>query len=210
MSLQSDIEFFRRHQDIFQRFAISFPPHPSRGHDWFFCEGSCSMFLIRRWYSVYQQARTFTSWLRRRIGFRSGSLHGTGSESYLTADKQVSKPRVEWLESRSLPSLFGNALFPADNPWNQRITDAPVATNSDTLLANIGLMSHVHADFGAALWQGSLIGIPWNAVSGTQPKVNVVIDAYASESDVQPIPIPSNAIIEGDPLPASQNTGDRH
>ena len=36
-------------------------------------------------------------------------------------------PRLEELEGRDVPSLLGNQLFPADNPWNQKITNAPVA-----------------------------------------------------------------------------------
>src|SRR5262249_14842509 len=99
--------------------------------------------------------------------------------------------------------------FPADNPWNQKINTAPVAANSDALVASIGLTAHLHPDFGTT-WNGALNGIPFNVVSGTQAKVNVVIDAYASESDLLPIPIPANAVIEGDPLPSAQNTGDRH
>jgi hypothetical protein len=118
--------------------------------------------------------------------------------------------QFEALENRTLLSYFGNQLFPADNPWNERIANAPVAANSATLVSSIGSSSHVHADFGSSLYAGSYIGIPINVVSGTQPKVNVIIDAYPSESDLVPVPIPAGAIIEGDPLPPSQNTGDRH
>jgi hypothetical protein len=118
--------------------------------------------------------------------------------------------RLEMLEDRLVPTLLGNQLFPSDNPWNENITNAPVAANSATLVASIGLGSNLHPDFGAGTYAGSYIGIPFNVVSGTQPKIHVVIDAYASESDLLPIPIPSNAVIEGDPLPSSQNTGDRH
>ena len=118
--------------------------------------------------------------------------------------------QVRELEPRLVPTLLGNQLFPADNPWNQLITNAPVAANSNTLVQSIGLTKSVHADFGAAIWAGSLIGIPFNAVPGTQPKVNIVIDAYPGESDLQPIPIPAGAVIEGDPLPSAQNTSDRH
>jgi hypothetical protein len=109
-----------------------------------------------------------------------------------------------------VPSLLGNQLFPADNPWNQQITNAPVAANSDTLLGSIGLTRGLHPDFGNALYAGSLVGIPFNVVPGTQARIPIVIDAYASESDLQPIPIPANAVIEGDPLSGSQNTSDRH
>ncbi|HEY2893925.1 MAG TPA: IPT/TIG domain-containing protein [Pirellulales bacterium] len=106
-------------------------------------------------------------------------------------------------------TLSGNALFPADNPWNQVISAAPVAGNSSTLVSSIGASSALHPDFGT-VYQGANIGIPYNVVSGTQPKVQVVVDAYADESDVVPVPIPTSAAIEGDPLPSSQNTGDRH
>jgi FG-GAP-like repeat/IPT/TIG domain len=119
------------------------------------------------------------------------------------------RPILETLERRELMTLSGNMLFPADNPWNEKITNAPVAANSAALVASIGLNSSLHPDFGT-VWDGSLNGIPVNIVSGTQPKVNVVIDAYPGESDLLPIPIPANAVIEGDPLPSAQNTGDRH
>jgi Domain of unknown function (DUF4214)/IPT/TIG domain len=116
---------------------------------------------------------------------------------------------LEALEDRTLPTFFGNALFPADNPWNQRITNAPVAANSATLVASIGLGSPLHPDFGT-YYNGAGIGFPINVVSGSQPRTNVVLDAYADESDALPIPLPANAAVEGDPLPSAQNTGDRH
>src|SRR5207244_5008731 len=70
----------------------------------------------------------------------------------------------------------------------------------------------LHPDLGTVMgstWNG----IPYNVVSGnTQPKIQIVIGSYASESDVQPIPIPANVIIEGDlsTEPSSNNTSDRH
>jgi hypothetical protein len=75
----------------------------------------------------------------------------------------------------------------------------------------------LHPDFGQDTNSNNpLYGIPYNAVHGnTQPKVNVVIDAYADESDVQPVPIPPNAVVEGDmqngPTPGGVNVrGDSH
>lgn len=44
-------------------------------------------------------------------------------------------------------------------------------------------------------------------MAGTQPKVNVALGQYASDSDPGPETIPSNALIEGYPKPG---TGDRH
>jgi hypothetical protein len=116
----------------------------------------------------------------------------------------------ELLESRLLMSLSGNQLFPADNPWNHNISAAPVAANSATLVSSIGATKPLHPDFGSGLLGGAQIGIPYNVVSGTQPKVNVVIDAYPDESDLLPVPIPDNAAIEGDPLAPADNTSDRH
>ena len=144
---------------------------------------------------------TLNGWLRRAFHQASPSRQG---------NRFGSRPILELLEDRSLLTLLGNQVFPLDNPWNQKITNAPVAANSATLVASIGLSRGLHPDFGNALYQGGLVGIPWNAVPGTQPKITVVIDAYASESDLLPIPIPTGAVIEGDPLPSGQNTGDRH
>jgi len=63
----------------------------------------------------------------------------------------------------------------------------------------------LHPDFGSGTWDGEPIGIPYNIVGGSQPKVNITFD-YAEESDSGPYPIPPNAAIEGGP----QSTGDRH
>jgi hypothetical protein len=116
---------------------------------------------------------------------------------------------VESLEERALLSLQGNVLFPVDNPWNQVIADAPVAANSATLVASIGAGGYLHPDFGT-IYEGAYIGIPFTVVSASQPKIEVIVDAYADESDLVAVPIPAGAVLEGDPLPASQNTGDRH
>ena len=112
-------------------------------------------------------------------------------------------------KSAVLFTLQGNQVFPLDNPWNRPIDSAPVAANSATLVSSIGASSHVHPDFGT-IYQGAYIGIPFNVVGGTQPKIDVVLDAYADESDDVPVPIPAGAVIEGDPLPSANNNGDRH
>src|SRR5262249_55926089 len=58
----------------------------------------------------------------------------------------------------SSPVLGGCTVFPASSPWNQRVDTLPVAQDSAALIASIGLDSHVHADFGSGLWDGSRIG----------------------------------------------------
>jgi len=105
------------------------------------------------------------------------------------------------------PTLGGCAVFPSTSSWNERVDTLPVAPDSAALIASIGLDSHVHADFGSGLWDGSRIGIPYVVVHGkTTPKSRVSFD-YADESDKGPYPIPANVPIEGQP---ANTDGDRH
>jgi hypothetical protein len=104
-----------------------------------------------------------------------------------------------------LPSAPRCPVFPASNPWNQRVDRLPVAADSTAIIASIGVDDHVHADFGSGLWNGGPIGIPVTVVRGTQRKVPVTFD-YADESDRGRYPIPSNVKIEG----GRASDGDRH
>ena len=117
--------------------------------------------------------------------------------------------RFHQLEERALPSFFGNNLFPADNPWNQIISNAPVAANSAAIIQHIishagGSGPSLHPDFGNPVINNALYGIPINVVSAGQATSQIVIPSfgYPSESDNPgapiPIPIPANAVIEGD------------
>jgi hypothetical protein len=59
--------------------------------------------------------------------------------------------RLEELEDRRVLSLLGNELFPADNAWNQRITNAPAAANSAAIMSSIVSTygdGRLHPDFG--------------------------------------------------------------
>lgn len=106
------------------------------------------------------------------------------------------------LEDRVVPTLLGQQIFPANNPWNQNISNAPVASNSSAIISHIGTGITLHPDWGAdssANGNSPLYGIPFNIVHGNSTaKVNVIIDNYPGESDVVPVPIPANAVIEGD------------
>jgi hypothetical protein len=104
-----------------------------------------------------------------------------------------------------LPAAPRCPVFPASNPWNQRVDRLPVAADSDAIVASIGLDDHVHADFGSGLWEGGPIGIPITVVRKTQRKVGVRFE-YAEESDRGPYPIPRNVKIEG----GRTADGDRH
>jgi len=129
-----------------------------------------------------------------------------------------------WFLAMPIPvargSLLGSNLFPADNPWNQNISQAPVATNSaaimNSIIAKYG-NGRFHPDFGQdyQLASNPLYGIPYNVVHGNSTaKIQVVIDAYPDESDLQNAPIPANAVIEGDtqngPTVGVNNRGDSH
>ena len=107
-------------------------------------------------------------------------------------------------------SLNGALPFAADNTWNTDISTAPKDPNSDALISSIGLTRGLHADFGAGLYQGAPIGIPYVVVAGNQPRVPIVFTAYGSESDPGPYPVPANAPIEGQPANGSAFDGDRH
>jgi hypothetical protein len=104
-----------------------------------------------------------------------------------------------------LPGAPACPIFPANNPWNQRVDGLPVAHNSASLIAAIGRGAPVHADFGSGLYAGQPIGIPITVVSNRTPRRPVHF-AYASESDRGPYPIPAHPRIEG----GARSTGDRH
>ncbi len=99
------------------------------------------------------------------------------------------------------PRIGGCPVFPADNPWNQRVDGLPVAKGSAAVIRSIGADTGLHADFGSGLWDGAPIGIPYDVVGRAVPKVRVSFDD-ADESDRGPYPIPAGVKLEGG--------GDRH
>jgi hypothetical protein len=127
------------------------------------------------------------------------------------------RPALVQLEARDLPTFYGNQVFPLDNPWNQKITGAPVSTDSAAVIGRIVARGNarVHPDFGNPVTDGALYGIPVNVVDSSVPKVPVLIspNGWADESDPVMVPIPANAVIEGDgptgPAPPSSR-GDSH
>src|SRR5436305_9484574 len=72
-------------------------------------------------------------------------------------------------------------VFPKNNPWNQRVDRLPVLSSSAAIVRSIGSGGSVHADFGAGLYGGAPIGIPFTTVKHSQRKVHVSFD-YADES----------------------------
>ncbi|MFI5168295.1 MAG: hypothetical protein ACHQQS_16935 [Thermoanaerobaculales bacterium] len=103
------------------------------------------------------------------------------------------------------PSLGGCPLFPAANVWNTRVDPLPVDARSADYIATIGPSTGIHPDFGAGLWDGGPIGIPFVIAPAGQPLVPITFD-YADESDPGPYPIPLDPPIEG----GAASGGDRH
>ena len=99
--------------------------------------------------------------------------------------------------------------LPADDAWNTRIDHLPVDARSADYISSLGASTNLHPDFGSGVWppdSDSPIGIPYLEVPDGTPAVTVIYDAYGSESDPGPFPIPLDAPIEGGP----SATGDRH
>ncbi len=92
------------------------------------------------------------------------------------------------------PTIEGCPVFPPDNPWNRDISHDPVDPNSARYIAyiNSGGDTYLHADFGSNLDYG----IPYNIVSGTQPKVPINFVEYGDESDPGPYLVPPDAKVE--------------
>ncbi len=104
-------------------------------------------------------------------------------------------------------SLNGFVPFPSSNLWNTDISTAPVDPNSANYINYIGSTVTLHPDFGAGEYHHQTLGIPYQIVAGTQALVPIIYGLYPDESDPGPMPIPSNALIEGYPKPGN---GDRH
>ncbi len=102
------------------------------------------------------------------------------------------------VETPTLTTPVGDvAVFPADNPWNQRVDRLKIHPRSKDYLDSIGLEKPVHPDFGT-VWNGAPMGIPYNIISDDIPAAKVTFQ-YASESDAGPYRIPKEVRIEGGP-----------
>jgi len=106
-----------------------------------------------------------------------------------------------------LTALNGFVPFAAESLWNTDISGAAVDGNSANIIDYICGAKTVHPDFGAGMFAGQSIGIPYQIVAGSQRKVLIKLGAFGDESDLGPMPIPSMALIEGYPKPGN---GDRH
>ena len=91
----------------------------------------------------------------------------------------------------TVPGARACPIFPATNPWNERVDHLPVAHDSAAMIAAIGLDAPVHPDFGS--YAG--YGIPYTVVGKATKPVHVSFQ-YADESDKGPYPLPAHPHIE--------------
>ena len=87
----------------------------------------------------------------------------------------------------------GCQVFPTNNAWNQNIANAPLDPMSSTYIAAIDATKQfLHPDFGS----NPTYGIPYTVVPASQKFVPITFNAYGSESNPGPYPVPLNAPVE--------------
>jgi hypothetical protein len=86
-------------------------------------------------------------------------------------------------------------VFPADNPWNQDVSQWPVHANSKNIITSIGPNKpfRYNADMGFVI------------VPPDQKEIDVKIVSYPDESDKGPYPVPDVIPIEGWPASYKRN-----
>lgn len=94
------------------------------------------------------------------------------------------------------PALANCPMFPANNFWNARVDTLPIHSDSDSWIDSIGRGEEFHMDFGSGEFDGGLIGIPYDVVSGSSVTQYSPEFYYPDESDTGPYPIPDNPSIE--------------
>jgi hypothetical protein len=115
--------------------------------------------------------------------------------------------QIQAARGPSDPYPAGFIVFPSNNIWNTPINNLPVSSSNTYYMSNMQVGHSLIPIFGQALFAGSYNGIPYNMMcASTTPNAPVTwaAGAYISESDTLPVaglPIPVDAIVEGDPAP---------
>lgn len=107
----------------------------------------------------------------------------------------IALPMLSWYLPAQDISLGRCRIFPEDNVWNTPVDKLPLDPNSNRYVETIGAARNLHPDFGAGLYDGGRIGIPYVSVPGDQAKFRVKFE-YGDESDWVRYPIPPNPPIE--------------
>ncbi len=108
-------------------------------------------------------------------------------------------PHTSHTPAPSPPSITGKTVlggcqvFPANNPWNDNVSNLPVSPMSSTYIAAINATKQfLHPDFGS----NPTYGIPYAVVSKSQPFIPITFSAYGDQSNPGPYPVPLNARVE--------------
>jgi len=128
---------------------------------------------------------------------------GVAAAAIATIDGPATVGRQAVRVSPPGPSLGGCPMFPADNAWNQDVSQLPLHPRSAAMIAQIQAdgLDNLHPDFG----ENPNYGIPYVVVPASQALVPITYTAYGDESDPGPFPIPLDAPVEG-----GGASGDRH
>ena len=104
------------------------------------------------------------------------------------------------------PVLGGCPVLPPGAAYNRDVSAAPLAPDSDALVAAQAAGHPIHLDLGSTQKE---YGIPFAVVPPDQKRLPLVFGTdgadYSSESDRGPVPVPATAPVEGNGQP-----GDRH
>ncbi len=122
-----------------------------------------------------------------------------GSKSDSTATNNASGNSADKANSGSQMSTTGTGssstdglIFPADNPWNTDISQAPLDPKSDDYINEMTPTKGLHPDFGSTPDNG----IPYVIIPSGQSMMPVDFVDYPEESDPGPYPVPLTAPIE--------------
>src|SRR6266436_3368004 len=129
-------------------------------------------------------------------GRSTGTVSGGGAVKRLVVLVAALALSGSSAQALRLPSAPRCTIFPKTNAWNTRVDALPVASNSDAIIQSIGTSVGVHADFGSGLYDGGVIGIPFDVVTKKTPRTTRITFEYSDESDHVGYPIPTNVHIE--------------
>lgn len=113
-----------------------------------------------------------------------------------TLANPTTAPTIAPPSSTNGPAIANCPVFPADNFWNTPVDSLPVHPQSDAWIDSIGRDVEFHMDFGSGTYEGGLLGIPYDVVSGSSVTSYSPEFYYPDESDAGPYPIPDNPSIE--------------
>ena len=84
-------------------------------------------------------------------------------------------------QGKPVPGAPSCPMTPADSFWHADVSGLPVHAQSAAWIASVGATAGLKADFGAGIWDGGPIGIPYTTVPGSQTRVPVSFELRGRE-----------------------------